>query len=718
MNNTVYNYFDTYNYTGTLATSSYALPFSEFTFVPRLDDTITSLFSDKRIVWNLGDGTITESITATHAYKTPGNYKVTYSLFDEAGNSYLNTFYQIVDVYDFIPCNINISVDNTQEYILTASRINSPIYVTNSLSYNVLSDISDNKSIVPFCSGCDNDYFYQDIINKPYGHLYSFSSFYLLASGSNNTTEFVEISSFKTITTPLYCKLSSSEIIFTDSSDTEAFFCGLTGYNTVYFKNDVSFNQLNLLFGYETGTLKNYNNTSTVGLCAKVVPNTSFDRLDISSNGITSEGSTSDLFPIAKNKFANTKVGFVVKFKDALNFSNKAENISLLDWFFTPDPITTESSDLLQTEDYYIIVAETPFNLVLTDGTTVYNNVTFYSNYKDIETLQVGSLKGYFIADLPLTTNVFISATYNDQLSGSNTISGTSNTFNIYPKDYYNITKKGEDVDMTQQFKDIAFQPLFLDSPVLFDDFLGSMVGNLSSKVGDTLGKRTYEKIQNFTDNTNAIDYANIQSVAGMLQSTGNTNIQFSKSNYLYPSEIGRLIDLLSINFNRLRGASETFNQDFKTFGYQDRETYGKNLGSEVSTFTYTVTAGIDLVAFERYSGKFTLLNTTIPLCASSVSTFTQGSSVCYKLSSYNDTWGWGLVLPSNFTAYDITSNYFFYEHVETTADVKKNSIINYDDVTLSLNTPLTSYVEWSQPEGIISNILSNQLYTGLNLFS
>jgi hypothetical protein len=75
-------------------------------------------------------------------------------------------------------------------------------------------------------------------------------------------------------------------------------------------------------------------------------------------------------------------------------------------------------------------------------------------------------------------------------------------------------------------------------------------------------------------------------------------------------------------------------------------------------------------------------------------------------------------VLPGDFTVYDITSNYFFYEHIETIADVNKNSIINYDDVTLSLNTPLTSYVEWSQPEGIISNILSNQLYTGLNLFS
>ena len=717
MNNTVYNYFDTYNYTGTLATSSYALPFAEFTFVPQLDNTITSQFSDKRIIWNFGDGTIVESVTAIHAYSSPGSYKVTSALYDEAGNSYLNTFYQTVDVYDFIPSNISISVNNTQEYVLTASRINSPIYVTNSLSYNVLSNTSDNKSIVPFCSGSNNDYFYQGIINKPYGHLYSFSSFYLLASGSNNTTEFVEISSFKTIATPLYCKLSSSEIIFTDSTDTEAFFCGLTGYNTVYFKSDTTFNKLNLLFGYESGSLKNYNNTSTVGLCAKVVPNTSFDRLDISSNGITSEGNTSDLFPIAKNKFANTKVGFVIKFKDTLNFSNKAENISLQNWF-PPPAITTELSEPLQTEDYYIIVIETPFNIVLTDGTTVYNNATFYSNYKDIETLQVGSLKGYFIADLPLTTNVFISATYRDEFFDNINVSGRSNTFNIYPKDYYNITKKGEDVDMTQQFKDIALQPLFLDSPVLFDDFLGSMVGNLSSKVGDTLGKRTYEKIQNFTDNTNAIDYANIQGVASMSQAVGNNNIQFSKSNYLYPSEMGRLVDLLSINFNRLRGASETFNQDFKTFGYQDRETYGKNLGNEVSTFTYTVTAGIDLVAFERYSGKFTLLNTTIPLCASSVSTFTQGSSVCYKLSSYNDTWGWGLVLPSNFTAYDITSNYFFYEHVETTADVKKNSIINYDDVTLSLNTPLTSYVEWSQSEGIISNILSNQLYTGLNLFS
>lgn len=713
MNNIVYNYFDTYNYTGTLATSSYSLPFAEFTFVPRLNDAMASQVLNSRIIWNLGDGTIIESLTAKYAYKIPGNYKVSYSLFNDSGASLSNIFYQIVDVYDFIPCNINISVADSNNFVLTASRINSSIYVTNSLSYHVLSSITDNKTIVPFCSGCNDNYFYNGLDSKPYGHLYPSSSFYQLKISDNNTAEYIEIPEFKTITTPLYCKLSSNKIVLTSNTDTAAFFCGLTGYNTIYFKSDTPTNRLNLLFGYKSGELKDYNNTSTVGLCAKVVPNTGFDRIAINSNGVTSEGNTTDVFPIAKNKFSNTKIGFVAKIKDSFNFTNKTAGIG-----FAPQTLTTLFSSILITQDYYEITTQIPLKLVLTDGTTTFNNVAFYTNYKELESLQYGFVKGYFIADLPLTTNVFISAVYIDQSNSNRNITGISNLFNIYPKNYYNIAKKGEDIDMTQQFKDIALQPLFLDNNVLFDDFLGSMVGNLSSSIGSTLGKRTYEKIQNFVDNTSTLDYANIQGVAGMTQFTGNTNVQFDKSNYLYPTEMGRLIDLLSINFNRLRGASDNFNQDFKTFGYQDRETYGKNLGEEVSTLSYTVTAGKDLVAFERSSGKFTILNTSIPLLASDIATFTQGDSVRYALSSYNNTWGWGLVLPADYSVNDIINSYFFYEHVEIMTDVKKNSVINYDDVTNSLNTSLTSYTEWSEPEGIISNILSNQLYTGLNLFN
>jgi len=74
--NTTYSYFYTYNYTGNLALSSYALPFAEFVFVPRLQG-IDDVFSSKRIVWDYGDGTISESVTGRHAYLLPGEYKVT-----------------------------------------------------------------------------------------------------------------------------------------------------------------------------------------------------------------------------------------------------------------------------------------------------------------------------------------------------------------------------------------------------------------------------------------------------------------------------------------------------------------------------------------------------------------------------------------------------------------------------------------------------------------
>ena len=189
----------------------------------------------------------------------------------------------------------------------------------------------------------------------------------------------------------------------------------------------------------------------------------------------------------------------------------------------------------------------------------------------------------------------------------------------------------------------------------------------------------------------------------------GNTNVRFDRSNYLYPAEVGRLIDICSVNFSRLRGAADIFDQDFKTYGYQNRETYGKNLGQEV-TINYTVTAGTNLVAFEKYSGKFTLLNTYFPLV-------NYPSAVTYKLSSYNDTWGWGLVLPSGITPDTIGAFYLFYEHVPTLSGTVANSVINYDDITNTISQSITSYTEWSQPDGIIANLISNQLYTGLDLF-
>ena len=694
---TTFIYFDTYNYTNTLCTSSYALPFAGFSFRPILDASIKDNYSIKRIVWNFGDDTITEAVTASHTYDQPGAYKVTCAVYDSKGNSYTNIYSQIVNVYDFITTNINIQLLDTQEYILTAGRINTPLYITNSISNRFLATSSDNISIVAYCSGCNNDYFKTDIINKPYGHLDQYSSFYTLETGLNNLTEFVEVSSFKTTAVPLFCKLKDNDIIYTTQEDVNSYFCGITGTKEIYFKNDLSASQVNLMFGYESNTLESYTNTSSIGIKTKVMENNDFSELVINANGMTSEGITSDLFPINKNKFSNTKVGFVIKLKDSLNFTNKSVS----------NNFDIESIDSTET-DYNFINSNT-IRLVLTDNNnTIYQSVSFFTNYNYLSSLPYGVYKGYFIADLPYTQNLVLSAQFYDTIS-SRTINGISNTFNMYTKDYYNIAKKGEDIDMTQQYKDISFQSLFLDKTVLYDDFLGSIVGNISSRIGDSLGKRTYEKIVNFVDNNATLDYSSINSLASITQMIGVNTVRFDASNYLLPTDLGRLVDLLSINFSRLRGSADSFDQDFKTYGYQDRETYGKNLGSEVGP-DYTLTLAKDLVAFEKYSGKFTKVSTFTPICALSSSNT--------RLSSYNASWGWGLVLPADYLQQDVFNHYLFYEHAPNLSSVLINGIINYNDVVNTVSQNVTSYSSWSQPDGVISNIITNQLYTGLDLFN
>jgi hypothetical protein len=176
-----------------------------------------------------------------------------------------------------------------------------------------------------------------------------------------------------------------------------------------------------------------------------------------------------------------------------------------------------------------------------------------------------------------------------------------------------------------------------------------------------------------------------------------------------------RLLDLLSINHSKLFGTKNQFNQNFKSFGYLNNEIYGSNLGEEVSIY-YTVTAGMDIVAFEKFSGNYKLLNTYLPLCASTV-TVSAGNT--YNLIDYNDTWGWGLVLPNDEYGYGVNlSNYYlFYKHIPTINGTIADGVINFNDVNNTLSYTNSSYQAWSGEDGIISNILTYQIYKGLNLF-
>lgn len=641
-----------------------------------------SKLSNRRIVWDYGDGTSSEAMTGTHSYSRPGRYKVTCYLYDRSGESYYDTFTQNVDVVDYVPNYITLSATNSIEYTLTAGRLTDPILVTRSTSWQYYSDdINKPLSIVSFISGSRSpDYFNLD---KHYSHLPPSHSTYLLISGSSNETEFVEVSSFTIEGTPIYTKLSSGQVIETDENDSDGVFSGTTGSTLIYTKDDFTSSGINVLFGYESNTLKPISNTSTVGIKATVVENTDLHKLSITSNGMDGEGFTTSSFNIGKNKFSNSKIGFVVKVKDSQDF-------------------TIRDLPLLQN-----------INIVLTDGAVNYP-ATFYSNFGSLSSLDKGGFfKGYVIPEIPsITENLFLSA---NCVVNSVFLTGISDTFNIYPSGgYYNVAKRGEDIDFKEQFKSIAFQPLFLDKKILFDDFLGSIFGDINS-AQPCIGKTTYEKIKNFVDNNTIIDYSNLDQLVATLELLNENNTSLKIPNAITPSEIVRLLDLLSINHSRLFGTKNQFNQNFKTYGYLDNEYYGNNLGEEVSLY-YTVTAGTDLVAFEKFSGKYKLLNTYLPLCAT---TITVSAGNTYNLIEYNDSWGWGLVLPNDEYGYGVgLSNYYlFYKHIPAINGTIADGVINFNDVNNTIAYTNSSYQAWAQEDGIISNLLTHQIYKGLNLF-
>ena len=735
----LYNFFYVRNYKGEETYNTFALPFTPLTFAPNLTDGIEDFISNKRIVWDFGDGTTTEAVTAFHAYDKPGSYRVNCYLYDKAGTSYYDTFHADVDIKDFV--QDELVVTSTADIVHKAGNVLNPINVKRYNSYRTLN--TGLSTIVPYASGATGDYdFFRNGYDKlTYGHLYPHSSFVQILT-SNGIVETIQVDSVKTIDTPLYVKLSSNEIVYTNSSDKEAFFAGVSGVADVYFKSDI-IDSYNLIFGFQQGDIFKYANTTNYGVSAKITENVSYNGgFHISSNGLDGEGADNfNVFNINAEKFAGTKIAFVVKIKDSNNFSNRGA------------PLISFSPTL-----------STAMQLRLTDpgypgpGLSSYDAV-FTSDLGALSSLSTGGFfKGYFVTNDSrcFSKDLQIFASQADFNTAG--LSGRSNTFTINPSSYYTIAKQNENIDFEDAFKEIAIQPLFTDARVLMKDFLGSIFGDLSS-TQDSVGKATYEKIQNFLNNNTIIDESNIDQLDGLLQM-----LDLPKLNkYSLPPKLARLMDLLSISKSKLFGRRNRDKTQYQSYGYRSNNFYGYNLGEKLTPSSIII-PGEAIVASELYSGKFTTLNTTLPLSAritpvitipegivygtstgalisaaseqtsegvpisleqaSTVNLLTNGdidiltealssSSQFYCLSDYNETWGWPLLSGGG---RDITDIYSFYYHASSVGDIT-DSIINFADPNNTLTYGITSYTDWSKDNGIMSNIFANSLYEGLNLF-
>jgi hypothetical protein len=703
---TTYTTFDVYDYKNENVLSSYSLEATPLKFVPDL-----SLFPNKDVVWSFGDDTTSKSLTATKYYNFPGVYTVNLLVFDCQNNALVSSYSQNVEVKDYIPYTLQFTnLSSNKGYLeLPQSVINGPWNLVATYPWyqpvtNIVYDVNG--------SGSSNFFAVQ---SDKFVHLRrTYSIFDTLTNAAIQNVQYFEAPEIKiSDATRLFAKIDGNSIVNCAESDDGAFFVGLSASKPVYYKDDTVGNT-SILFKFSTDATVisektvDYMNNLGVLLSADIIPNNLAQKLSITSNGIDGEKTLINSFDIYHTKYINSKIPFVVKVKDTTNHSLKNfDPIELNDL-----TITVLSGNYLSNDDGYNILTEGGSSIVITTGVvpSIYYTISSINDTLDSSD-HGGSFRGYI--QFP-TSNLVINAVQlscfttlqNDNLS-SFSLSATSSYFDVLPRDYYDIYKVNENFNASQTMNDLAFQENIKNNPVLFNDFLGAIFGS-DNYDHNSIGVKTYEKIANFIQNNSDIDTKNIAALISDMKLVDNEELVFNRSSTNYPEDIDRIANLASISLERLIGTTNKFNQNFDPKGHVQKDTYGKNIGDQLTTLTYVITAGVPIVALEKFSNSYKLLNTYQPLCA--------GSGNQYTLSQYSSDWGWPLVLPSQFTPNDFDKYYAFFEYVDDYDNTVLENIIDFTNDKTTINGPTPPNTYLFADDGIFNNMFLDSLYQSLSI--
>ncbi len=308
-------------------------------------------------------------------------------------------------------------------------------------------------------------------------------------------------------------------------------------------------------------------------------------KIVFSANGIDGIGIEDNTFNLSKTVYTGQKVYFTARLKSTDNYGVK--NAPKLDFYSN-------------TELYKM-------NLSCIDKFNQLVESAFVANFETTDSLG-GYFKGYFVVDNENTDIKIVSSV----LTETGVVSGESNTFNVYHSGgAFNYRKINEDHDQTQYYKDLIFQDILTSKQNFFDNFLGTIVGNLSSNP-NTLGIKVYEKISNFVSNNSDIDISNLNSFLSMLKSL---DISVEEFKAIFPPDLLRVVDNLSINLSKQLGQRNQFSSNFDDKGYERSSVYGVNKSQKLDFLTHVIKPGEGtsfIIAKENFSGSFKLLNTNI----------------------------------------------------------------------------------------------------------
>lgn len=222
--------------------SAYACPidklyiFPQFTYSQGL--CTSDLADDYRYFIDLGDGTISDDLTAQHVYSKPGDYKVTLVAVDSASNFYKSTHQPVIRAINAIEDVLYLTY--TQDSSAYSSTLANPITITRYNSYQTYASVSGKGgyTINLSVSGNRSKFKTASAYNSETNvHLDTFAAF-----ASATPTGFEVIDSVQTDNTFIYARrrrLNPSQgLEFFNSPVAGTIFIGTSGSAEVYYYED------------------------------------------------------------------------------------------------------------------------------------------------------------------------------------------------------------------------------------------------------------------------------------------------------------------------------------------------------------------------------------------------------------------------------------------------------------------------------------------------
>ena len=508
--------FNVKNVFNTVCLSSYALKQTPLKFIPSSTEYDT-LYSNHYILWDFGDGsTMQKAYSAEHYFFYPGQYRVTMNIVLSTGEAVLDSYNQIVTIRDFIPNTFSFATSSSP-IIMTAGEYSDMITLKRFNSIQSYSDAGYNFFIN--LSGSNSLYYDKTkLASEPYAFLLPTHRFIQreLVAGMYSDTVLEKLSTNSEL---LYGKLLdtnlhglSSLVVPTSSTDTNAFFVGTSGTGDFYLVDDTQNNTNSYAFAtldttnFPDNYTEYYNYPLDSTLPIKNVNSTYMEilsvlykdpeKISITSNGLDGEGFELPTFNIALTKYKETPINFVAKLKYNSNYSPKpsCNKLSLVQHVSSYRPNGINLS---------LVVANTAgvsLTALKSDGTIWDGNLFKYitPDYTLFKEKGYAFLKGSFIIPESLAIDKMCAIKAEGTIiSPTNTefqLSGVSTNFNIYSNKGVNrVAIVNENADMTEILESYAFQPVINQSPELWDPFISTIMGTLSSET-NAIGKRIYEK--------------------------------------------------------------------------------------------------------------------------------------------------------------------------------------------------------------------------------